>query len=99
MLIASVVAVLLTSLMGVLTLRRIVKPIQALDSSVKTIAGGDYAKEVPFTQATDETGGLARSIDVLAGARRRGRATSVKSHVSSSRASCRAASTGVRTAA
>ena len=83
MLIASVVAVLLTSLMGVLTLRRIVKPIQALDSSVKTIAGGDYAKEVPFTQATDETGGLARSIDVLKqGAAARDEQRWVKSHVS-----------------
>jgi signal transduction histidine kinase/HAMP domain-containing protein len=83
MLIASVVAVLLTSLMGVLTLRRIVKPIQALDSSVKTIAGGDYAKEVPFTQATDETGGLARSIAVLKqGAAARDEQRWVKSHVS-----------------
>ena len=83
MLIASVVAVLLTSLMGVLTLRRIVKPIQALDSSVKTIAGGDYAKEVPFTQATDETGGLARSIDVLKqGAAARDEQRWVKSHIS-----------------
>jgi signal transduction histidine kinase/CheY-like chemotaxis protein/HAMP domain-containing protein len=83
MLIASVVAVLLTSLMGVLTLRRIVKPIQALDSSVKTIAAGDYAKEVPFTQATDETGGLARSIAVLKqGAAARDEQRWVKSHVS-----------------
>ena len=83
MLIASIVAVLLTSLMGLLTLRRIVRPIQALDSSVKTIAGGDYAKEVPFTQATDETGGLARSIDVLKqGAAARDEQRWVKSHVS-----------------
>ena len=26
---------------------------------------GDYEQEVPFTRATDETGGLARSVDVL----------------------------------
>ena len=65
MLIANSAAILLTGLLGFLTFRRIVKPIQALETSVKTIAAGDYAKEVPFTQATDETGGLARSIDVL----------------------------------
>ena len=58
-------AFLLTSLLGVLTFRRIVGPIQALDGSVRNIAGGDYARPVPFVDATDETGGLARSIDVL----------------------------------
>src|SRR5262249_1144664 len=40
-------------------------PIQALERSVKTVAAGDYTKGVPFTEATDETGGLARSIEVL----------------------------------
>jgi signal transduction histidine kinase/DNA-binding response OmpR family regulator len=59
------VAILLTGLLGYLTLRRIVQPIRALEGSVKTIAGGDYGKAVPFVDATDETGGLARSIDVL----------------------------------
>jgi len=65
MLIANSTAILLTGLLGYLTFHRIVKPIRALETSVKIIAAGDYAKEVPFTQATDETGGLARSIDVL----------------------------------
>jgi two-component system sensor histidine kinase/response regulator len=65
MLIANSAAILLTGLLGFLTLRRIVTPIRALETSVQAIASGDYAKEVPFTQATDETGGLARSIDVL----------------------------------
>ena len=55
----------MTGLLGFLTFRRIVHPIRALEASVKTIAAGDYTKEVPFTKATDETGGLARSIDVL----------------------------------
>ncbi|MEO8426138.1 MAG: response regulator [Verrucomicrobiota bacterium] len=64
-LIANSAAILLTALLGYFTLRRIVKPIQALESSVKNIAAGDYAKEVPFTQSADETGGLARSIDIL----------------------------------
>ena len=65
MLIANSSAVLLTGLVGFLTFRRIVNPIRALEASVKTIAAGNYAEDVPFTQATDETGSLARSIDVL----------------------------------
>ena len=65
MLVANATALLLASLLGFLTFRRIVTPIQALDASVKTIAAGDYQKAVPFVRATDETGGLARSIDVL----------------------------------
>jgi PAS domain S-box-containing protein len=65
MLAANAAALLLTGLLGVLTVRRILKPIQALDRSVKTIAAGDYTKSVPFTEATDETGSLARSIEVL----------------------------------
>jgi two-component system, sensor histidine kinase and response regulator len=54
-----------TAILCIITLRRIVTPIQALNASVNAIAAGDYAKDVPFVQATDETGGLARSIDVL----------------------------------
>jgi methyl-accepting chemotaxis protein len=57
---ANSVAVLLTGLLGFLTFLRIAKPIQALDGSVRAIAAGEYEKEVPFTRATDETGGLAR---------------------------------------
>src|SRR4029077_3298972 len=62
---ANVAAILLTALLGVLTFLRIVRPIRALDASVRAIAAGDYGKAVPFTRATDETGGLARSVDVL----------------------------------
>ena len=65
LLFATLFALALAGLVGFHTFRRIVKPIQALETSVKTIAAGDYTKEVPFTQATDETGGLARSVDVL----------------------------------
>jgi two-component system sensor histidine kinase/response regulator len=64
-LIATLAAFLLTGVLGAVTSRRIVNPIRALDTSVNTIAAGDYAKAVPFIDATDETGGLARSIDVL----------------------------------
>ncbi len=65
MLLVNSFAVALTGLLGYLTFRRIVKPIRALESSVKAVAAGNYAIEVPFTDATDETGGLARSIDIL----------------------------------
>ena len=65
LLIAAFVALALSGVLGFLTFRRIVVPIRALDTSVKTIAGGDYAQEVPFTTAHDETGGLARSIEIL----------------------------------
>ena len=64
-LIALLGAFLLTGALGIETLRRIANPIRALDASVNAIAAGDYAKAVPFVGATDETGGLARSIDVL----------------------------------
>jgi two-component system, sensor histidine kinase and response regulator len=64
-LLANVAALLLTIVLGVLTFRRIVNPIQALERSVKAVAAGDYARSIPFTAATDETGGLARSIEVL----------------------------------
>jgi PAS domain S-box-containing protein len=62
---ADVLALLLTGLLGVVTFRRLVNPIQALERSVKTIAAGNYTESVPFTGASDETGSLARSIDVL----------------------------------
>ncbi|HEX5217968.1 MAG TPA: response regulator [Verrucomicrobiae bacterium] len=65
MLIANSLAILVTALLGYLTFRRIVRPIQSLETSVKSIASGDYTQEVPFTQETDETGGLARSVAVL----------------------------------
>ena len=65
LLVANTAALLLTALLGFLTFRRIANPIQALDASVKTIAAGEYGRKVPFVEATDETGGLARSIDVL----------------------------------
>jgi signal transduction histidine kinase/DNA-binding response OmpR family regulator/HPt (histidine-containing phosphotransfer) domain-containing protein/CHASE3 domain sensor protein len=65
LLIAVVVAVILTGALGFITYRRIVTPLHALEHSVETIAKGDYAQSVPFTSATDETGALARSVEVL----------------------------------
>ena len=65
MLIATAVVLALSALLGLITFRRIVHPIRALQASVEGIARGDYEREVPFTDSTDETGGLARSIAVL----------------------------------
>ncbi len=64
-LVFAVLALLVTGALGTLTLRRIVSPIRALDASVNAIADGDYTLAVPFIDAKDETGGLARSVDVL----------------------------------
>ena len=65
MAVADVAALLLTGLLGFLTIRGIVTPIQGLERSVKIVAAGDYTQSIPFTTSTDETGGLARSIEVL----------------------------------
>jgi two-component system, sensor histidine kinase and response regulator len=62
---ALALAVLLSGGLGLLTFRRIVGPVRALKTSVESIVGGDFGVEVPFTHAVDETGALARSIDVL----------------------------------
>ena len=47
-----VAALLLTGLVGVLTFRRIVTPIQALERSVTTVVAGNYTQSIPFTEAT-----------------------------------------------
>ncbi len=65
MIVAVGFALSLSGVLGCLTFRRIVNPIRALQTSVECIARGDYAKEVPFKEAVDETGMLAWSIDVL----------------------------------
>jgi signal transduction histidine kinase/CheY-like chemotaxis protein len=59
------IALALSGVLGFLTFRAIVRPIRALTSSVEAIARGDFATQVPFTGATDETGMLARSVEVL----------------------------------
>jgi signal transduction histidine kinase/DNA-binding response OmpR family regulator/HAMP domain-containing protein len=64
-LLAALLAFVVAGAVGYATFRRIVGPIRALEASVRDIAAGEYARAVPFTDAADETGGLARSIDVL----------------------------------
>ena len=65
LLIAVGLALALSGGLGLMTFRRIVHPIRSLESTVKSIAGGDYAQTVPFTKSMDETGALARSVEVL----------------------------------
>lgn len=65
MFVANSLAVLVTALLGFATFGHIVRPIRALDSTVQTIAAGDYATAVPFIEAADEAGSLARSVNVL----------------------------------
>jgi HAMP domain-containing protein len=65
MVIAAAGALLLSALVGLFTFQRIVRPIRGLQTAVNAIARGDYAQETPFTKAKDETGDLARAIDVL----------------------------------
>ncbi len=65
MFVANSAAVLVTALLGLVTFRRIIRPVRELDASVRTIAAGDYSADVPFTGAKDEAGGLARSIEIL----------------------------------
>jgi methyl-accepting chemotaxis protein len=45
---ANLAVLVLTGLVGALTFRRIVMPIQALERSVKTVAAGDYTQSVPI---------------------------------------------------
>ncbi len=83
-LIANTLAFLVTGVFGFLTFRRIVTPIRALEASVTAIADGEYDMTVPFVDATDETGGLARSVAVLKqGAAARDEQRWVKSSASS----------------
>ena len=63
--VALALGLILSGALGLLTFRSIVGPVRALQASVETIVGGDFRAAVPFTDAKDETGALARSIDVL----------------------------------
>ena len=62
---ATAAALALAALLGLLTFRRIVHPLQGLQASVERIAQGEFDQPVPFAHAGDEIGALARSIGVL----------------------------------
>jgi signal transduction histidine kinase/CheY-like chemotaxis protein/HAMP domain-containing protein len=65
MLVAIGLIMAISGTLGFLTFRRIVGPLRSLQLSVERIASGDYAHPVPFTTAADESGSLARSVEVL----------------------------------
>ena len=59
-------ALLLVSVaLGFVTFRGLVHPIRGLQTTVSSIASGDYLQAVPHTDADGEIGDLARSIAVL----------------------------------
>lgn len=65
LLVAVGVAFAFSGLLGILTYRKIVFPVRGLKVAVESIAQGDFSQPVPFTEARDETGELARSVAVL----------------------------------
>ena len=67
LLVALALVMAVSGILGLVTYRRIVHPVQGLQKSVEAIAAGDYIHPVPFTKTSDEIGSLARSIDVLKG--------------------------------
>jgi signal transduction histidine kinase/DNA-binding response OmpR family regulator/HPt (histidine-containing phosphotransfer) domain-containing protein/HAMP domain-containing protein len=67
LLVAVVLAIALSASLGFVTYRRIVRPLHGLQGSVEAIAKGEFNREVPFTRQADETGALARSVEILKG--------------------------------
>lgn len=65
LLLTTLVTFVVAGLLGFRTYRLIVKPLQVLETSVKSIAKGDYSVAIPCIEAQDETGSLARSVAVL----------------------------------
>jgi len=63
--VVTALVMLLSVLLGLVTYRRIVHPIRGLGRAIERIAAGDFAMTIPFVAAADETGALARSVDVL----------------------------------
>ncbi len=59
------VCFIVSVLIGVWAIRSVITPIGSLTTAVMTISQGNYSQQVPFLAARDETGDLARSINVL----------------------------------
>ncbi len=58
-------AIVGTAVLGIGTGLRVLRPIQAMQGSVKSIAAGNFDTAVAHTKASDELGDLARAIEVL----------------------------------
>src|SRR5262249_57480173 len=65
LLVAVLLALALSASLGFVTYRRIVRPLHGLQTSVESIAKGDFGQDVPFTREVDDTRSLARSVHVL----------------------------------
>lgn len=65
LLLAGVVAALLFAVVGVFLARSISKPITALTSTMRTLAGGELDIDVPVTGRGDEVGSMARAVEVF----------------------------------
>jgi two-component system sensor histidine kinase/response regulator len=62
---AILVCIVMTGFIGVVASGRIIRPLQALNTSLEAITKGEYSLETPGQEAPDEVGDLARSIEVL----------------------------------
>ena len=62
---ASLGSLLVVGFIGVSAARRIVQPLRSLSETVRRIAEGDYSAVVPHRDSRDESGELARSVEVL----------------------------------
>ena len=51
--------------LGLLLARRLMSPVPRLASTMKTIAAGDYAAQVPYTTRGNEVGEMARAVEVF----------------------------------
>jgi PAS domain S-box-containing protein len=65
LLIAGCVALVLACGIGIETFHGIVHPIRSLKATVEALASGNFSMPVPFKDEKNETGELARAIDVL----------------------------------
>ncbi|WP_417450731.1 methyl-accepting chemotaxis protein [Kordiimonas sp.] len=57
--------IVLAVLTAIAIIRSTVKPVQALESALRGIAGGDYTIAIPGTQFRDELGSMARTTEQL----------------------------------
>jgi signal transduction histidine kinase/DNA-binding response OmpR family regulator/HPt (histidine-containing phosphotransfer) domain-containing protein/HAMP domain-containing protein len=64
-LLVTVLVLAVSALLGLITYRQIVGPVRGLQRSIERIADGDFSVPVPYVDASDETGALARAVEVL----------------------------------
>ncbi|MEK7992048.1 MAG: ATP-binding protein [Thiotrichaceae bacterium] len=62
----SIIALMLTTLIGLATARGIIQPILTLNNAAKKFAGGDWDQKLPI-ERTDELGDLAKSFNSMGG--------------------------------